>query len=115
MARSKFSTVSLRMLFSAFIVLFMSGIWTNAAQNISSLLDTETDNLELVEESDAEPKEENKKNEQEKEMDDFNYLTFTHSFIAIVLSSPEANYNFNCSDLYNSVFTPPPQFFTVIL
>lgn len=103
------------MLFSALLMLFMFGIWTNAAQNISSLLDCETDNLELVQESDAEPKEENKKNKQEKELDDFNYLTFIHSFIAVVLSSPEANYNFQCSDLYNSVFTPPPQFFAAIL
>jgi hypothetical protein len=105
------------MLFSALLMLFMFGIWINATQNISSLLDSETDNLELVQEADAEPKEkeENKKNKQEKELDDFNYLTFIHSFIAVVLSSPEANYNFQCSDLYNSVFTPPPQFFAVIL
>ena len=109
MIRSKYSTMSLRMLFSVMLMVFMFSIWTNAAQNISSLFDGEAEMYELAQEPDAEPKEENKKNKQEKELDDFHYLTFSHAFISANSSSPEADHSLNWSNQSTAVRTPPPK------
>ncbi len=115
MARNKYSRASLRMLFSALLLLFMFVICTDATQNISSFFDVETENREIFQGADAEPEEENKKHKQEKEFDDFSYLTFNCSFTTLTLSLSEVSYSFSWRDLYSAVFTPPPEVYTLVL